>query len=234
MIHLNIFCNFVAELKQILTTTNIYTMKAVIYSRVSSQNERQNVERQLNDLRKYAEKNDIEIVNEYAEKISGATKNEKRIVLNECLAFAKNNNIDIILFSELSRLGRDIYEVQENIKYLHDNKINAYFAKENIKVIDENGNESVVFPVLISCLGLVAQMERENIQYRLNSGRELAKEKGVKFGRKVGSIKSQEKKKEEYKEQIKLLKKGVSVRQVATLTATSPTTVMKLKKEFGL
>ena len=44
-------------------------MKAVIYSRVSSQNERQNVERQLNDLRKYAEKNDIEIVKEYAEKI---------------------------------------------------------------------------------------------------------------------------------------------------------------------
>ena len=88
--------------------------------------------------------------------------------------------------------------------------------------------------MLISCLGLVAQMERESIQYRLNSGRELAKEKGVKFGRKVGSVKSLEKMKEEYKEQIKLLKKGVSVRQVATLTATSPTTVMKIKKEFGL
>ena len=205
-------------------------MKAVIYSRVK----RQNVERQLNDLRKYAEKNDIEIVNEYAEKISGATKNDKRIVLNECLNFAKENNIDIVLFSELSRLGRDIYEIQENIKFLHDNKINAYFQKENIKVIDENGNESVVFPVLISCLGLVAQVERENIQYRLNSGRELAKQKGVKFGRKVGSVKTQEQMKNQYSEQIKLLKKGVSVRQVAKLTSTSPTTIQKIKKEFEL
>jgi DNA invertase Pin-like site-specific DNA recombinase len=209
-------------------------MKAVIYTRVSSTNDRQNTERQLNDLKRYAEVNDIKVLKVYSEKISGAVKNEERIILNECLAFAKENNIDIILFSELSRLGRNIYEIQENIKYLHDNKINAYFQKENIKVIDDNGNESVIFPVIISCLGLVAQLERENIQFRLNSGRELAKEKGVKFGRKVGSIKSIEKMKQEYSEQIKLLKKGVSVRQVAKLTSTSATTVMKVKKEFGL
>ena len=209
-------------------------MKAVIYTRTSSLNERQNAERQLVDLRKYAQTNNIEIIKEYSEKISGATKNEKRIVLNECLNFAKENKIDIVLFSELSRLGRNIYEVQENIKFLHDNKINAFFQKENIKVVDENGCESVVFPVLVACLAMVAQVERENIQYRLNSGRELAKKKGVKFGRKIGTVKTQEQMKEQYKEQIKLLKKGVSVRQVATLTATSPTTVMKLKKEFGL
>ena len=210
-------------------------MKGVIYARYSSDNQREeSIEGQLRECKEYAEKNDIEIVNEYAEKISGATKNEKRIVLNECLNFAKENNIDIVLFSELSRLGRDIYEVQENIKFLHDNKINAYFQKENIKVIDENGNESVVFPVLISCLGLVAQVERENIQYRLNSGRELAREKGVKFGRKVGSVKTKEQMKEQYKEQINLIKKGVSVRQVAKLTSISPTTIQKIKKEFGL
>lgn len=209
-------------------------MKAVIYTRVSSTNDRQNTERQLNDLKRYAEVNDIKVLKVYSEKISGAVKNEERIILNECLAFAKENNIDIILFSELSRLGRNIYEIQENIKYLHDNKVNAYFQKENIKVIDDNGNESVIFPVIISCLGLVAQLERENITFRLNSGRELAKKKGVKFGRKVGSVKTKEQIKEEYAEQIKLLKKGVSVRQVASLTSTSPTTIQKLKKEFGL
>lgn len=209
-------------------------MKSIIYTRVSSTNDRQNTERQLNDLKRYAEVNDIEVIKIYSEKISGAVKNEERIILNECLAFAKENNIDIVLFSELSRLGRNIYEIQENIKFLHDNKINAYFQKENLKVIDDNGNESVIFPVLIACLGLVAQTERENIQFRLNSGRELAKQKGVKFGRKVGSVKSKEKMKEEYSEQIKLLKKGVSVRQVAKLTETSATTIMKVKKEFGL
>lgn len=209
-------------------------MNALIYTRVSSTNERQNTERQFNDLKRYAEVNGIDVLKVYSEKISGAVKNEERIILNECLTFAKENDIDIILFSELSRLGRNIYEIQENVKYLHDNKINAYFQKENIKVFDDNGNESVVFPVLIACLGLVAQTERENIQFRLNSGRELAKQKGVKFGRKVGSVKSVEKLKEEYSEQIKLLKKGVSVRQIAKLTSTSPTTIMKLKKELSI
>lgn len=209
-------------------------MNALIYTRVSSTNDRQNTERQLNDLKRYAEVNEIKVIKVYSEKISGAVKNEERIILNECLSFAKENDIDIILFSELSRLGRNIYEIQENVKYLHDNKINAYFQKENIKVFDDNGNESVVFPVLIACLGLVAQTERENIQFRLNSGRELAKQKGVKFGRKVGSVKSVEKLKEEYSEQIKLLKKGVSVRQIAKLTSTSPTTIMKLKKELSI
>lgn len=209
-------------------------MKSLIFTRVSSISERQNTERQLSDLRRYAKLNKIEVVNEYSEKISGATKNEKRVVLNQCLNFAKENSIDIILFSELSRLGRNIYEVQENIKFLHDNKINAYFQKENISIYDNDGNESVVFPVLVTCLAMVAQIERDNIKFRLNSGRALAKEKGVKFGRKVGSIKSQDKMKEEYSEQIKLLKKGVSVRQVAKLTNISATTAQKIKKEFDI
>ena len=209
-------------------------MKALIYTRVSSTNDRQNAERQLADLREYADENKIDVINEYSEKISGAVKNEERIILNECLSFAMSNNIDIILFSELSRLGRNIYEIQENIKFLHDNKINAYFQKENLRIFDEKGNESVIFPVLVACLGLCAQTERENIKFRLNSGRELAKKNGVKFGRKVGSIKTQEQLKNQYSEQIKLLKKGVSVRQVAKLTSTSPTTIQKLKKEFQL
>ena len=185
-------------------------------------------------MKQYADANDIQVINVYSEKISGGVKNEERIVLNECLSFAKANMIDIVLFSELSRLGRNIYEIQENIKFLHDNKINAYFQKENLSIFDEKGNESVIFPVLVACLGLCAQTERENIKFRLNSGRELAKKKGVKFGRKVGSVKTKEQMKEQYLEQIKLLKKGVSVRQVAKLTSTSPTTIQKLKKEFEL
>ena len=67
-------------------------MKALIYTRVSSTSERQNTERQLIDLRRYAETNNIVVVKEYSEKISGAVKNEQRIILNESLSFAKENN----------------------------------------------------------------------------------------------------------------------------------------------
>ena len=75
-------------------------MKAVIYARVSSTGDRQSTERQRIDLAAYASKNGIEVVETFEEHISGARKNKDRFILNECLAFAVENDIDIILISE--------------------------------------------------------------------------------------------------------------------------------------
>lgn len=74
----------------------------------------------------------------------------------------------------------------------------------------------------------------ETIKFRLNSGRELAKEKGGKFGRKEGSVKPLEKKASQYKEVIKELKRGTSIRRTAKLCDVSPTTVQMVKRTFGL
>ena len=60
------------------------------------------------------------------------------------------------------------------------------------------------------------------IVYRLNSGRESYIANGGKLGRKKGSIKTTEQKKEEYKEIISLLKRGYSVRNTAKLCFTNP------------
>ena len=57
---------------------------------------------------------------------------------------------------------------------------------------------------------------------------------GGKLGRKTGSIKSEEKKREEYKEVISLLKRGYSIRNTAKLTGTSISTVQRIKKQFKL
>ena len=62
--------------------------------------------------------------------------------------------------------------------------------------------------MITAVLSSFAEIERDNIKYRLNSGRELAKAKGVKMGRKVGSVKSKEQKSEEYANVIRHLKKG--------------------------
>ena len=75
--------------------------------------------------------------------------------------------------------------------------------------------------------------ERENIKFRLNSGRERYIAKGGKLGRKVGSTKSVEVKKEEYKKVLKELKSGASVRKTAKLCDVSVSTVQRLKKKFG-
>lgn len=69
---------------------------------------------------------------------------------------------------------------------------------------------------------------------RLNSGRKLYIEKGGKLGRKVGSCKSTEQKRDEYKDIITYLKKGYAIRNIAKLTGKGISTVQRIKKEFSL
>jgi DNA invertase Pin-like site-specific DNA recombinase len=85
---------------------------------------------------------------------------------------------------------------------------------------------------MIATLSTCAQLERENIKFRLNSGRENYIAKGGKLGRKAGSTKSDEKKREEYKEVITLLKKGYSVRNIAKLQKIGISTVQRIKNQF--
>ena len=209
-------------------------MKAVIYARVSSTGERQSTSRQVADLTDYANRNGLEIVEVYEEHISGAKRNEERAVLTECIAYAVGNKVDVVLFSELSRCGRAVWEVLDTIRTLKDNGINAYFQKEGLSLFSADGKENPYLAVMVSVLGVCAQMERENIAYRLNSGRKLAIEKGVKMGRKVGSVKSKEQKQEEYAKVIRSLRAGKSVRDTAAICGVSVSTVQRIKKEFGI
>ena len=209
-------------------------MKAIIYARVSSVGERQSTERQVLDLKEYAELNNITVEKIYEEHISGAKKNNERPVLTDCLDFTKTKNIDILLVSELSRLGRNTFEVLTTVKDLIDSNINVYFQKEQITLLDNNGKPSLFTPILIATLGTCAEMERENIQYRLNSGRRIYIEKGGELGRKKGSIKTKEQKAEQYKDVLIYLKKGYSIKATAKLANTSESTVQRLKKEFSL
>ena len=207
---------------------------AVIYTRVSSTGERQSTSRQVADLTDYANRNGLEIVEVYEEHISGAKRNEERAVLTECIAYAVGNKVDVVLFSELSRCGRAVWEVLDTIRTLKDNGINAYFQKEGLSLFGTDGKENPYLAVMVSVLGVCAQMERENIAYRLNSGRKLAIEKGVKMGRKVGSVKTKEQKQEEYARVIRSLKAGKSVRDTAKICEVSVSTVQRVKKEFGI
>ncbi len=208
--------------------------KAIIYARVSSTNDRQSTDRQVSDLTAYASRNEMEVAGVYAEHISGATRNEERPVLRECLNNAVANNIDIILISELSRLGRNVDEVLANVKFCKDKNLNIYFQKENLSIFQADGSKNPFLNIFISVLGTCAEMERENIKFRLNSGRAQYIANGGKLGRKVGSVKPHDKKVHEYKDVIKELRRGTSVRRTAKLHDVSPSTVQRIKKEFAL
>ena len=205
---------------------------AVIYARVSSAGDRQSTERQVKDLSDYAAYQNIEVLKVFEEHISGARKNDERPVLCEALQYCKDNSIDVLLVSELSRLGRNAFEVLASVKDLLDCGINLYIQKEQFTLLDKDGKPSLFAPVMIATLSTCAQLERDNISFRLNSGRKLYVANGGKLGRKPGSTKTANQKKEEYREVISFLKKGYAIRNVAKLTGKGISTVQRVKKEF--
>ena len=210
------------------------TTTAVIYARVSSIGDRQNTDRQISDLLDYVKYQNLEISKIYEEHISGAKKNSERPVLQQAIEYCKHNRVSILLVSELSRLGRNAFEVLATVKDLIDSGINLYMQKEQLTLLDAEGKPTMFAPIMIATLSTCAQLERENIKFRLNSGRKLYIERGGKLGRKVGSVKTTEQKKEEHKDIISYLKRGYSVRNTAKLTNKGVSTVQRIKAEFSL
>ncbi len=207
---------------------------SVIYARVSSTTDRQNTERQVIDLKAYANRSSLTLVKIYEEHVSGAKKNIDRPVLSDCLQYCKEYRIGTLLVSELSRLGRNSFEVLATVRDLVESHINVYFQKEQMHLLDATGKPSLFTPILIATLSTCAEMERENIQYRLNSGRRVYIEKGGKLGRKKGSVKTREQKEKQYKDVLAYLNKGYKIVDVAKLTNTSTSTVQRLKSEFQI
>ena len=205
---------------------------AVIYARVSSNNDRQDTSRQIKDLENYAKSQNIEIVNIYEEHISGAKKIEERQILGECLEYCKRESVNFLLLSELSRLGRSTLQVLRSLEMLHESKVSVYIQNLGLYTLQPNGEVNPIASIMVTVLAEMANIERSNIQYRLNSGRANYISNGGKLGRKIGSIKTEEKKREEYKETMILLKKGYSVRNIAKLQGIGISTVQRIKNQF--
>ena len=208
--------------------------RAVIYARVSSTTERQSTERQVSDLKILAKSRNMRIEKIYEEKISGAKKNSERAVLTECLEYCFSEGIGTLLISELSRLGRNVDEVLKNVMLCKERELNVYFQKENLSIFDSTGKEHPFLTIFIAILGTVAAMERENISYRLQSGKAQYIAKGGKVGRKPGYRKPKEEKRKQYSGVLKLLSKNYPIKTVSKLEGVSISTVQRLKKEFCL
>lgn len=206
--------------------------QAVIYARVSSVGDRQSTDRQVLDLQEYVKSAKLDLVNTFEEHISGAKKNQERPVLTQAIDYCKENGVDMLLCSELSRVGRSSFEVLATVKDLIDHKINLYLQKEKFTLLDDEGKPSMLAPIIISVLSTCAQLERDNIQFRLNSGLKRYIERGGVIGRPKGSGKTHEEKREQYKEMLAYLKKGYSQRIVARLSNVSLSTVERCVREF--
>ena len=218
------------------TKVNKSKQTAIIFVRCSSsgyQINRQDTTRQIADLESYAAYANLKVVKVFEEHISGAKKNNERPVLQEAIDYCKQEHINIMLVNALDRLGRNAFEVLATVKELIDNGINLYMQKEQLTLLDDQGKPTMFAPIMIATLSTCAQLERDSIAFRLNSGKKLALEQGrCVLGRKKGSVKTKEQKQKEYKEVLVYLNKGYSIRVVSQLTRVSVATVQRLKNEF--
>lgn len=204
--------------------------RVVIYGRVSSTNGSQDYQRQINDLTIFSTQNNYEVVKIFAEQVSGAKKNSERPALMKLIDFVHANGIDKVLVTELSRLGRDTLQTLQAIELLNQNKISLYIQNYNIETLTLDKEINPMSQFLITILAEVARMERKTIRERVESGYKNHLANGGSVGRKVGYKKDNEVMKVQYSEDIKLLKKGYSLRNIAKITGTSVNTLRKVKE----
>lgn len=200
--------------------------KAIIYARVSTAG--QDYDRQLAELKLYADRMGYDVVKTFSEKISGAKKVEERQAMTELLNYVEVNKVDKVLIYECSRLSRRAVDFLSIIEIFNEKKISLYIHQNGLETLLPNGE---INPIATLVLGILAQfnsMERSLIRSRMESGYNNYRNNGGVVGRKTGYRKTNEQMILEYAEEIKLLKKGYSLRNISKITHTSVNTLRKL------
>lgn len=185
---------------------------------------------QINDLQALASANNWTVEAVFAEKVSGAKKNTERTELMNMIDYINSHNIAKVIVTELSRLGRDTLQVLQAIEILNQNKVSVFIQNYNIETLTPEGEINPMSQFLITILAEVARMERKTIRERVASGYQNFRNNGGKVGRRIGYTKSDEAMREEYAEELRLLKRGYSLRNTSKLTGTSINTLRKLTK----
>lgn len=208
-------------------------MNTVLLCRVSTNH--QDYNRQVNELTQFCQGQGWHILNIYANKVSGAKKIEERIEVVEMIDFVKQNKVDKVCVLSIDRLGRNTLEALKVIQMLNEQGICLFVKNYNLETIVD-GKVNPVASLICTILLEIAQMERLTIAERMTSGRNqyIAKcrENGIRMGRPDTYRKSDEAYQEQYKKEISLLRKGMSLRNVQAITSTSVVTLRKLKAKF--
>lgn len=205
--------------------------KVVILARVSTQ--AQDYQRQVTELQEYCDRAGWEVTRVFANKVSGAKAVTERAEIVEMVEYIKSNDVKRVVCLEISRLGRNTLEALKVINYLNENGVSLYVKNYNLETLID-GKVNPVASLLCTILLEIASMERLTIKERMTSGRNQyiakCKEQGIKMGRPSSYRKSDASYKEQYGKEISLLKKGISLRNVAQLTGTSVNTLRKLRQ----
>ena len=200
--------------------------RAIIVSRCSSNEKRQDVSRQTYDLYNKCSKQ-YEIADKLEYYKSGE-KNDKE--MDEIITYAVNNNIQHILFSEISRIGRRVIETLVFIENCTKHRINVYIDNYNMNSLNEDKSENMMTKIMIQIGATFAEMELRQTHNRLKSGRDKYIANGGRLGRNPDTKLTKEQILEKHKDIIKYLNQGQSIRNIMKLTTKSSGTIQKVKQ----
>lgn len=200
-------------------------MKAIIYSRVSHISGQSN-SRQIFELK---EVDGYDVKKTFKETISGYTKSiDERPELIKALKYVRDNDIEVIMVHEMSRLGRRTAEILTLIEDLKSKGIKIYVKSLGI-LLNGNGATETINQLIITLLLDLSRVESENLSFRIKSGLQERKRQGLAIGRQYGTSESSANFLQKHTRVVKYLNKGESIRYVATKCNVSPTTVQKIK-----
>lgn len=200
--------------------------KAIIIARCSTNENKQDVSRQTEELNaKYSNQYKIEKTFEYYQ--SGIQNQDKNL---EMLKYAIENKIDHILVTEISRIGRKVVSVLQFIEECSDNKINVIIDNYNLNSLNKDKTVNTITQLILNISSSISAIEIQETKRRLNSGRNKFIRQGGKLGRKVGYRKSNEELLDENKDIVKFLKQEQSIRNIMKLTGKSSGTIQKVKR----
>lgn len=179
----------------------------MIYGYIRVSTDRQTVENQRYEIRTFCKKEGLQVDKWIAETTSGANEVNKR-KLGQLLEGVQQG--DIIICSEISRLGRSLFMIMEILNHCMTIGVKVWTIKDNYRLGDD-----ITSKVLAFAFGLSAEIERKLISQRTREALRRKKAEGVKLGRPKGPGKRKLDGKEE--EIRRFLEAGISKTRLSKL-----------------
>jgi DNA invertase Pin-like site-specific DNA recombinase len=203
-------------------------MEVFFYSRISTVT--QNSSRQIANFKSHPH---FKPENVYVDKIQGNVpfleRPEAAKLFDLITSKAFHNKSITIVVDSIDRLGRNLVNTLQTIELFTTNRINLQSLKEGFETLID-GKENPIAKVVVSVMSSIAEMERNRIKERTQEGIKLAKAKGKFKGRKVGSTQSDERLLQRHPVVVEKLKKGLTIRDISSITKKSTATIMRVKK----
>jgi len=166
------------------------------------------------------------------DKCSGAIPFFEREGGKKILELTEKGVIDEIIVHEIDRLGRNLLDILKTISFFNSKMVNIEFKKQGLRTLNDDGSENDISKMVISILGVVAEMERKMIRERQLEGIAIAKANGKYKGRNKGTKENQIDflNKEKNKKALDYLSKGYKQIEVAKIIGLHPNTISKINR----